>query len=221
MKKNYLENLLKGEKYEVIYEDGSRFVTINDHDLFGYCRYHDFYKLCVESTTGKAHFVEVGSFFGQSSAIMSYLIEKYKKDITFDCVDLFEISNFSEHKHEDYVNYFGGDLYKGFIDNLTKSNTLKNINKIHKMTSLEAAKLYEDFSLEMVYLDASHTTEDLIEDIKAWWPKLKVGGLLAGDDWDHSTVPAAVMHCFKTDGNDQIDNSGVFKYGTWFVKKNE
>lgn len=53
----------------------------------------------------------------------------------------------------------------------------------HRMTSLEATKLVEDESLDFVFIDGMHTYEAVKEDIKAWLPKIKKGGILSGDDY--------------------------------------
>lgn len=40
-------------------------------------------------------------------------------------------------------------------------------------------------NLDFVFIDADHSYEGVREDIIAWFPKLKPGGLLCGHDWDH------------------------------------
>ena len=56
------------------------------------------------------------------------------------------------------------------------------INPI-KMWSADAAPLYEDKSLDFVFIDARHTYDMVILDIESWLPKVKDGGILAGDDY--------------------------------------
>ena len=51
-----------------------------------------------------------------------------------------------------------------------------------KLTSLEASKKFKDESLEFVFIDASHEYEDVLNDLQAWFPKIKKGGILAGHD---------------------------------------
>jgi hypothetical protein len=60
------------------------------------------------------------------------------------------------------------------------------------MTSLEAAKLYPDNSLDFVLIDASHDYPSVHADILAWLPKVKSGGILAGDDLPWFGVKRAV-----------------------------
>jgi len=53
----------------------------------------------------------------------------------------------------------------------------------YKMTSLDALSLFEDNSLDFVYIDALHTYEGIKNDIIKWMPKVKVGGILGGHDY--------------------------------------
>jgi len=65
------------------------------------------------------------------------------------------------------------------------------INPI-RTTSIEASKLYEDNSLDFVFIDASHKYVDVKDDIKSWLPKVRKGGILAGDDIIWGGVEKAV-----------------------------
>jgi len=69
---------------------------------------------------------------------------------------------------------------------------------IHRQFSLEASKEFKDESLDFIYVDARHDYEGVKEDMIAWWPKLKIGGLLAGHD-------------FVPDGNHKEGAFGVQK----------
>ena len=49
--------------------------------------------------------------------------------------------------------------------------------------SLAAAAKFADESLDFVYLDADHSYESVKADLNAWNPKIRTGGLFAGDDY--------------------------------------
>lgn len=55
--------------------------------------------------------------------------------------------------------------------------------KILRMTSLKAAGLFGRKSVGLVYIDGSHIPVDVVDDIKAWLPKIKSGGIIAGHDY--------------------------------------
>lgn len=213
---DYIDGL---ENPEVtIFPDGSRTITMNGQELFGYCRYAAFYRDCVSIAKEEAHFVEVGSFLGLSSCIMGHYIKKSNKKIIFDCVDLFEISESSDDLHATYVEKYGGDFLQAFTDNIKNSGMSDYINNIYKGHSSHVSQFYENESLDMVYLDASHYTVDVIDDIRNWYPKLKPGGVLAGDDWDHEGVAPAVCWCLGELGIPITDLNST-SYATWFIKK--
>lgn len=54
---------------------------------------------------------------------------------------------------------------------------------ILRMTSLEAAATVPDGSLDFVYLDANHRVAFVLEDLAAWVPKVRSGGVCAGHDY--------------------------------------
>lgn len=49
--------------------------------------------------------------------------------------------------------------------------------------SHDGAKLFNDSHFDWIYVDALHTFEAVLTDLRAWWPKLRAGGLLSGDDY--------------------------------------
>jgi predicted O-methyltransferase YrrM len=55
-----------------------------------------------------------------------------------------------------------------------------------KMTSLEAAALIPDGSLDLVFIDAAHDYPSVRADIDAWRPKVRAGGVLSGHDYDNT-----------------------------------
>ena len=55
----------------------------------------------------------------------------------------------------------------------------------------DAAALVADGSLDFVYVDASHDYRNARADLMDWWPKLRVGGLFAGNDYASGYVPVA------------------------------
>lgn len=65
---------------------------------------------------------------------------------------------------------------------LTKMASYGPKVNVLRMPSVEGARQIPDGSLDAVIIDALHTYHACKEDILAWWPKLRPGGLMVGDD---------------------------------------
>eukprot|EP00291_Cryptomonas_curvata_P016581 CAMPEP_0172155688 /NCGR_PEP_ID=MMETSP1050-20130122/2769_1 /TAXON_ID=233186 /ORGANISM="Cryptomonas curvata, Strain CCAP979/52" /LENGTH=189 /DNA_ID=CAMNT_0012824623 /DNA_START=176 /DNA_END=742 /DNA_ORIENTATION=+ len=67
-------------------------------------------------------------------------------------------------------------------------------HRIHRNLSTEAVKNFQDRSLDYVYIDARHDYDGVKEDLEAWWPKLRDGGIFAGHDFvPDGTIKAGVF----------------------------
>lgn len=54
---------------------------------------------------------------------------------------------------------------------------------IHRLPSAEAAELFPNESFDWVYIDGNHSYSEVLSDLRRWWPKVRPGGDLAGDDY--------------------------------------
>jgi hypothetical protein len=54
---------------------------------------------------------------------------------------------------------------------------------IHRRRSAEASAAFADETLDWVYVDGDHRHEAVLRDLELYLPKVKSGGLLAGDDY--------------------------------------
>jgi len=81
----------------------------------------------------------------------------------------------------------------------------------HRTTSAGAARVFDDASLDAVYIDADHKWWSVVQDLAAWWPKVRPGGVMLGHDFhlnplmeregdaggDSNDVPMAVLAFFR------------------------
>lgn len=86
-----------------------------------------------------------------------------------------------------------------------------------RTTSLEAATKIIDRSCDMVFIDALHDYQSVKEDIAAWLPKVRRGGVLAGHDFNHKWpgVERAVAESFD------LMEVGVGPDSVWFWVNHE
>lgn len=120
--------------------------------------------------------VEVGVYKGGfSKAILDlwngerlYSVDAW----TFQSDVILDKSNVSDAEHM--------AAYNECIDVLRPFGTR---SKIIRGFSETVATIFEDGSLDFVYLDARHDYRSVTADLEAWWPKIKAGGILSGHDY--------------------------------------
>lgn len=91
-------------------------------------------------------------------------------------------------KYDEYTDDLGtgtDDFSKFEATARKKLKRYKNKTFV-KYMSKKAAHLFRDESLDFVNIDANHAYAYVVEDIEAWWDKVKKGGILGGHDMDAS-----------------------------------
>lgn len=69
---------------------------------------------------------------------------------------------------------------------------------VHPVPSVAAAQRFTDASVDLVWIDADHSYEAVRDDIAAWRPKVRAGGIIGGDDIPFPGVAQAVREAFGT-----------------------
>lgn len=155
---------------------------------------------------------EVGVFSGKTSAALLK-----REDLTLRLVDTWK----------------GFQVYPAIVvatheEQQQNYQTVLNVTEfaadrryIMRMPSVEAAEEVADESLDFVFIDADHSYDAVSQDIKAWSPKVKLGGLVSGHDYNNpdylfgAEVKKAVDEAVKANGWDLE----LGKDFTWFVTK--
>lgn len=163
--------------------------------------------LAVEmKSKGKTRGVELGLYKGQSLAYLAVELIRLGADCVVDGVDL----NILEAKK-----------------NLAP--VMGVVGTLHEELSWEAARHYEDSSLDFVFIDANHKYESVKKDIAAWRPKVKPGGLICGHDYsqDYPGVMLPVCEAFESwtvergeryPASAHLDPVGKQYYPVWSVR---
>jgi len=153
------------------------------HDkIQGWFQAEPLYKRMVDQAKNGSIFVEVGVWKGKSAAFMAVEIINSKKKIEFYAVDHFKGS--PEHQNDPFVkaNTLKEECYKNL-------EPVMGIVRMLPLPSLEAAAMFSDNSIDFVYIDGAHEYDALKADIIAWGPKVKTGGIIAGDDYGVGAHP--------------------------------
>jgi cephalosporin hydroxylase len=85
---------------------------------------------------------------------------------------------------------------------------------LKKGFSIDVACEFTDKSLDFVFIDGDHSYDSAWSDIRAWYPKVKIGHTLAGHDFGDPEVSRAVTN-FANDKNLKFSTS----CGNWIIVK--
>ena len=185
-------------------------------DIDGFFEYPSFYDMCMDQISDNSIMVEVGSWMGRSSTYVASLIKESKKNIKFYCVDTWEGSE----EHTSIIKSLvenGKTLFDEFKKNIKECGVEDYITPI-KMDSVKASEKFEDGSIDFVHIDAAHDYDNVLKDIKSWYPKVKPGGLVTGDDYGWDGVFKAVNEFFGAENIIYYDHDN--KNGNvWLYRK--
>ena len=84
------------------------------------------------------------------------------------------------------------DIYNRFLRNTAPYPFVTAM----RMTSLEAVREFVDESIDWIFIDGDHSFGAVRGDLRAWWPKVKRGGLVSGHDHSWRSVRLAVASHF-------------------------
>ena len=120
---------------------------------------------------------------GVEKGIYSEIICKTNPGVKLHCVDAWE-------------RYKG---YRDFVESMepnyeeTKWRLHQYDCNLIKKYSMDAVKDFKDNSLDFVYIDGNHDFQHITNDLVEWRKKIRVGGIIAGDDYRKHPIPS-VMH---------------------------
>lgn len=143
--------------------------------------------------------IEIGLATGSSSYLLTSSCPNISK--------LYGIDPFMPYKDwnsdilEDQIN----SMFDIFKENIT---LIPNLEFIHK-TSVDAANLFKDESVDFIFIDGDHSEQAVYNDLKMYVPKVKKGGIISGHDWFLESVRSAVI-TYATEHN--VDYKSQLKY---------
>ena len=166
----------------------------------GFFNYQQFYQAIADNLQDGAIAVEVGSYKGKSILYLAEALQARGIRADLYAVDTFE----------------GDEVMAGHTKGQIRLEYLRNVYPMRAhittlaMESVHAARSFADGSLDFVFIDAAHDYVNVCADIKAWRPKVKKGGMLAGHDYHHPPVYEAVR--------DTIGDVDVYPGTVWGIE---
>lgn len=106
-------------------------------------------------------------------------------------------------------------LYQQFLSNVIFYGFTNKIIPV-RMDSLQASAKLNNLKIkaDLIYIDAGHDYNSVLNDIAAWYPLLNEGGVFCGDDWNLGDVSKAVR-AYQTQKGLRLCVEGEF----WWYEK--
>ena len=208
-----MKEYYKEYKVECLYREPRMLGAVNNFDEDGRLqsqatvKYLD--ELMEDHEIGEDSTVlEVGSFGGVTTELFALRCKKVY------AVDPWSLQFKTGDPNISHVNSprngGGGDTYHGekilfnkmsFDENIIRAEEIfdrrmenySNVEKVKNFSTVAASEI-EDESIDLLYIDARHDFVGVRGDILSYYPKLKVGGILAGHDYPCRGVRGCVLY---------------------------
>ena len=147
----------------------------------GFFDFEPVYDAAVAAAASGAVFVEVGCLAGRSTCYLGSRIRSSGKEIVLYAIDPATGSP-SDSTGQVLAPAVGGS-FAGVLHRNLRGCGLEAIVVPILTTSVQAARLFPDESIDFCFIDADHRYANVTADLAAWWPKVRHGGMLAGHDY--------------------------------------
>jgi hypothetical protein len=91
-----------------------------------------------------------------------------------------------------YEKYFDQKLYDDMYTRVINKFSGNKTVEVMRGMSEDMANRIPNFHLDWAYIDGSHKEKYVYKDLVAWWPKIKIGGILCGHDFTFPGIPPAL-----------------------------
>jgi predicted O-methyltransferase YrrM len=157
---------------------------------------------------GSGCIVEIGSWLGKSTCWIAQALKETEKENHFYAID----PHIGSVEHKGFVKAVGGTTFDIFLQNIKKHKLQKQVEPIRKMSWDAINDINEPISF--LFIDGSHEYKDVKKDFFEWFPKVKIGGIIAFHDnnWD------GVKKVLDEIDRNEFSEMGIVETITWIKK---
>ena len=199
------------------------FVPTHPLDLQGWVGNQTIFEKLIDQQKPNV-IIEVGTWKGKSAIMMANVVKRLNLNCKIYCVDTWlgaiEFWDWLSHTPERNLHLKHGypQVYYQFLSNVVHTNNQDVIIPVPLPSNLGCKLLKrKNIQSQLIYIDASHETDDVYDDMKHYYELLSPGGIMFGDDYSWESVRNGVNK-FVSDRNyqSQLSNDGHLN---WILKK--
>lgn len=172
-------------------------------DFQGWASAHPFLTRAIDET-GARTVVEVGAWKGGSVITMASHLRDREMDGAVVAVDtwLGAWDHWLQPIWFEHLRFEAGypTLFQTFAANIIESELTGHVVPL-PLDSVNAAVVFKARNIrpDVVHIDAGHDYDAVMNDLRLWWPLLRSGGVLVGDDYHVSgDVWPSVREAFQS-----------------------
>jgi hypothetical protein len=140
----------------------------------------------MQNIPERATIAEIGCYAGESTEVLA------SKASVLVCVDPWVADNLKKKDGESYIpsEITIQDIEAAFKIRMAPWREylkMRNNNsgiRVFKGNSVDVAITFDDMIFDLGYIDADHFYPSVCADIRAWLPKIKIGGFIGGHDYN-------------------------------------
>jgi len=161
--------------------------------------------------------VEVGVYKGWLSRLLLiedptlflYLVDSWKavNDSSYNTTDDF-IARFTQAQHDEAM-----------AETVSNVEQFEGRVQVMRMDSDEAASCFKDGELDFVFIDADHSYEGCLADIRRWWPKVRKRGIVSGHDFREERGYGVIKAVEEFCRDNQLGEIRLGPNYTWFLTR--
>jgi len=166
----------------------------SSQEIDGWFDFPDLYSSYAKILKHDSIFVELGVWKGRSICFLGEELVKLDKKPKVFAIDTFKGTDNDERQQKE-IERLGGntlDVFKTYLEDLS----LTSLITILAQDSAEAAKNFEDNSIDIIFIDADHSYEAVKKDLEIWYPKMKKDSIMSGHDYWFEPLRKAVGEFF-------------------------
>jgi hypothetical protein len=169
------------------------------------------------------HIIEVGTWKGLSAITMCNAIKENNLNTQITCVDTWlgavEFWDYLSSTNERNLLQKNGypNIYYQFLSNVVHTN---NQDIILPFPNTSRIGYYyfknKQITADLIYIDASHEYEDVLDDINMYFQILNDGGIIFGDDFVHWQGVQKAVNEFTQKNNLKYE---ILENNFWIIRK--
>ncbi len=181
---------------------------MNLNDIQGWFDFQNIYNRVAQEVPQGGTIIELGVWRGKSLIYLAQAVKRTGKRMNVIGIDNFKHSDWDGYSTIQRIDRELGEtrpIIQQCRENLAAFGVADAVTLIES-DSIEAARLFEDRSVDFVFVDDTHNSQHIKEELEAWLPKIKRPAWIAGHDYP-GLIASGVLHHFPNafqDGNSWV-----------------